>query len=335
MASMERMANSLGRLTSWLSPGAQELGADVAENISAKRHPPPPLSHEEAVRLESQGLFVVGCARSGTTILARALNHSPEVMLLEEPNFSFNQHIEDFTAFFNGLHRSMGNARMKGTYVRPPVAPESGPLALLLRLAQEHRLVGEKVAIGPHHYGANWENVFLEFHARYFYRSPHLLILRSPAETIWSMQKMFPDRQLDALFSTWLRAISLSIDVYRVLHDARIVFFEDISAEWYSRIGKLLDLELQIPESMLGGSYVRSRLSHGELPPALQPRADLCSACGDIYAELRKNVCREEFLYCGARTEWDFFDDMLGRIAKLLQQLAPPDAKHAEAPEAD
>ena len=282
---------------------------------------PPGFTSDALRKLEKQLLFVVGCARSGTTALTRALNRSPDLLLLEEPNFFINHEIREFGEFFNRMHRGMGNSRMKGTYVRPAVEPEYGPISLLARLAQEYRYVGGKVAFGPYDPAYNWPEAFLTYHAKYFFHARRLLIIRNPAESIWSMHKMFRDRPLPLLFSTWLHSVATCIECYRVFPDVRWMFFEDLSAEAIVAFALTIQLEIDVPPAMLARTYVQSKLQGGELPPPLAPYADWCSDCAEIYRALRDNFCRERLRFCGQRSEWDFFDDQLRRIAATLTEI--------------
>ena len=276
-------------------------------------------------KLEKQLLFVTGCARSGTTALTRALNRSPDLLLLEEPNFFINREICEFSEFFNRMHRGMGNSRMKGTYVRPAIEPEYGPLSLLARLAKEYRYVGSKVAFGPHDPDYNWPEAFVTFHAKYFFHARRLLITRMPTESIWSMRKMFPDRPLTLLFATWLHSAATCIECYRVFPEVRWMFFEDLSADSIVKFASTIPLEIDVPPAMLARTYVQSHLHDGELPPPLMSHSDWCSACTEIYRALRDNFCRERLRFCGQRSEWDFFDDQLNRIAALLAEVKGDD----------
>jgi hypothetical protein len=73
---------------------------------------------------------------------------------------------------------------------------------------------------------------------------------------------------------------------------------------------------------MLDKRYVQSELSDCDLPPPLRPYAELCRGCTEIYRELRDNFCREGMFYCGSRSDWDFFDDLLGRISEALARVS-------------
>src|SRR5204862_6445007 len=68
--------------------------------------------------LEKQGLFVVGHARSGTSILMQALNTSPDIFLLGEANLYVEGLRIGFPRWFNDMHRQFGNTLGKGSYCR-------------------------------------------------------------------------------------------------------------------------------------------------------------------------------------------------------------------------
>jgi hypothetical protein len=230
--------------------------------------------------------------------------------------------VHDFTTFFNQMHRSWGTARMKGTYVPPPLEPEIGPLPLLARLAREYRYVGGKVAFGPVDNGYNWPEAFFAYHAKHFFYARRLLIVRRPAESIWSMHKMFSDRRLPVLFETWLRSAAVCIECYRVFPDVKWLFFEDLCAEAVEKFAATIPLEIEVPPSMLARSYHGSDVGEGEMPAPLAPYSEWCAAFEDIYRELRDNFCRDTLRYSGSRSEWDFFDGLQRRIAELTAEAA-------------
>jgi hypothetical protein len=302
---------------------AQPSGPPPAEPPSG----PPACGHpsgltaDELAGLGSRGLFILGCARSGTSILCKCLNRSREVFMLEEASFYLSEHITDFTEHFNRMHREMGNYRYKGTYMPPAALAEAGPLATLARLSRDYRFVGEKVAIGPHDYPTDWARRFLDFQSRYFHASKYLLILRTPAESIWSMHKMFPDRPLARLFEVWLRTVDLSIEVYRNFHDVRMLFFERLSAQAIERLAEFLGVALTVPAEMFSDLYVRSHLNDGELPEPLSQQADACGECMAIYRELRDHTSAETHVYAAPDNELEFFNGLQRRIAHTLERL--------------
>ena len=77
-------------------------------------------------RLESQGLFIIGAARSGTTILQNALNDSRDIFLFGEPCFHADSGDADFASRYNTMHRSWGNQENKSSYCPPLFKSDAG-----------------------------------------------------------------------------------------------------------------------------------------------------------------------------------------------------------------
>lgn len=316
---VHRMGEALDRIPVWLDSRLEALtvtatAADMREL-------------DELRSLEKQGLFILGCARSGTTILTRSLNRSPEVLLLEEPNCFLHQHLADFVGWFNRLHESMGNFCMKGTYLPPLVVPATGPIDVLLRLRGDYRYLGEKTAIGPHDYPPNWARAYLDFQGKYFLRAKYIYILRTPVEAIWSLHKMFPDRPVTRLCETWLEALALSLDAYHVFPNSRMVFFDELGEEMIDRLGHWLDLPIPILRGTFGRKYIRSALEPDDIPQPLLPLAEMCRECTALYQDLRASFSTEDFVYDGSTTEWAYFDSILRHVRKLIDKLKATDTE--------
>lgn len=313
----EAQMQAMIRLLESIDGRLDELASFRADSRT-QPEPSPPFDGETLKKIETQGLFILGSARSGTSVLAKCLNRSPEIFVLEEPDLFLNEHVQDFAAFFNAKHAAMGNTPYKGTYVSPPVVAEQGPLGLVQRLCRQYRYAGEKVAIGPHEYPPQWKQLYVDYHAKYFLRSTHFLTVRTPNETLWSMHKLFPASPIPRLIEAWLESLSVVIDTYRVCPHSYFSFFEDFGGAALQRMAQLLDVEIDVPESMLGGNHVSSRLEPGELPPPLAPYAGLCRECAEVYEEVRENTCRQNWTYCGSAPEWHFFAKLQQRIQALV-----------------
>jgi hypothetical protein len=272
--------------------------------------------------LDKQGLFILGCARSGTTILTRSLNRSRDVLVLEEANLYLLHGVTDFVSYFNAHHTAMGNRCLKGTYLPPPLTLEDSPIAALLRLADSYRLVGEKVALSPHESPPNWQQTYLDFQGKYFFHAKYLHILRTPVEAVWSMHKMFPDRPISRLFQTWLESIALSLDAYHVFPNSKVLFFDDLGQQLTERLSSWLELPIPSVPGTFGRQYIYSALSPERIPEPLLPFADLCQECTAIYRDLRESFSSEEFVYCGSTTEWAYFDTKLRHMQKMIEGLA-------------
>jgi hypothetical protein len=270
--------------------------------------------------LERHGLFILGCARSGTTILTRSLNRSGDIHLLEEPSYFLHEHITDFVGFFNAMHKLIGNRCLKGTYLPPPLVPEAGPIDMLLRLHGDYQFVGEKTAVGPHDYPPNWAQMYLDFQGKYFLRAKYINILRTPVEAIWSMHKLFPDRPVARLFETWLQAVALSLDAYHVFPNSRVVFFDDLGEVMIGRLSEWLGVPVPTVAGTFGSKYVNSALKPHTIPPPLLPFAAICEECTALYHELRESFCKEQYLYRGPN-EWTYFATLLGQLQTIIEKL--------------
>ncbi|HVX12978.1 MAG TPA: sulfotransferase [Pirellulales bacterium] len=313
---------AIGR--SWLFVEPPSGGGQAAQQIFPPAQDAATGLGAESLRaLEEQGLFILGAARSGTTILTRSLNRAPEILVLEEPESFLCQGIGDFSTYFNNKHTAMRNRCMKGTYLAPPHSPDSGPLATFSRLGRDYRYVGEKSAIGPHDYPVAWQRQYLDFHARYFFRSHYIYIMRTPVESIWSMHKMFPERPMPMLFEAWLRTLALSLDAYHVFPNSRAVFFDNLGSSTIERLGTWLEMSIPFLPGTFGQRYVQSAVSADQIPEALRPYAKLCQECTDLYRDLRDCFSRDELVYCGSATEWQYFTMKLHYIEDLLTRLHP------------
>ena len=191
------------------------------------------LSSEQLGVLGDKGVFIVGNARSGTAILCDCFNLSPEIFLLGEANVYLHHRRDDFAAKFNRQHEDVRNRRGKGTYLPPAIAAESGGMAALWRMGRFHRYVGEKIAFGPHGTvgGQSHQELFFAFHARYFYASKYFLTLRAPAECIWSMAKMFPQKDPRELYESWLNTLKIQLDLLHAFPNAYLILFENLRTE--------------------------------------------------------------------------------------------------------
>jgi len=190
---------------------------------------------------------------------------------------------------------------------------------------------GDKVAIGPHEYGVDWKQTYLNYQARYFLRSRYFLTIRTPSESLWSMHKLFPWASIPKLIETWLQSLALVIDVYRVCPNSHLLFFDHFGPATIDRVSEIIAVQLPVPASMLGSKYIYSRLDEGELPAPLAPFADLCRECIDVYEELRANVCPQQFRYNGSMHEGAFFARLHVRMLGLLERSQASTNAHKAA----
>jgi len=149
-----------------------------------------------APNIDTQGLFIVASARSGTTIFQHCLNSCADIYLLGEANLALNFWREDFREWYNQMHRSLGNHRSKSTVALDVGNGGDDPARFLIAQSQRFRYVGEKIAFGPHgmYFETTHQEAMLQFHIRFFYRSTYFFMFRRPYSVYTSMKKLLPDK---------------------------------------------------------------------------------------------------------------------------------------------
>jgi hypothetical protein len=305
------------------------LGARLDAQQRAEAAAPPPYLE----MLDRKGLFIVGNARSGTSILCDCLNSSQEVMVLLEADLYFQHGRTNFVEHFNAKHRGWGHPPGKGHYLPPSPCPEQCALAELARHAQHFRYVGDKVALGPGWLieGRTPQEVLFDFQARYFYHSRYFLTIRQPTECVWSMSKMFPHLPVEELIRCWLRTLQVQLRMYHVFPNCWVVFLEWLNHQLLERIGEILGIHLHMPPDAFGKGNQQSRLNGQALPPLLEPRRDILNRCHAVYDMLRRifdsatlRVSDRRLRYFISRKV--FWRRMERRFDRLLRRLSESEA---------
>jgi len=280
----------------------------------------------ELEELSKKGLFVVGNARSGTTILLRCLNLSRDVYLMAESNLFFKHREPNFRSWHNQEHEKVNTPPYKGTFLPEPPIPLQGGLAHLAWLARHYRYVGEKLAFGPGNTvnGVPFQDVFFEFQSRFFFLATYFLIVRTPVECVWSMHKMFPSVAIESLIECWLRSVSLCIDLYSVFPNCYLILFENLTSQTIARISQVLQTEIPLPPTMLTDEAKNSRLPKAQVPEVLADFRGPLQDCSEIYDCLTSLFSPHTLRY---DSEGDLVVSLLEtlkpRIARVLDSVIP------------
>ncbi|WP_392535703.1 hypothetical protein [Nostoc sp. C117] len=287
------------------------------------------LSEEDYEKLSKAGLFIIGSARSGTSILCDCLNLSPDVFLLGEANLYIHHNQENFVDFFNTQHIQFKNRRSKGTFAPPSRLPERGGINFLSRMKKNYNFVGEKIAFGPHGEIDNqsFQEVFFNFHARYFYFSNYILIMRRPAEAVFSMLKMFPERGLDAIFDCWLRTVKIQIDVFQSFPHSYVIFFENLSNETVTNLCSIIGINIHIPKGIFREENKYSLLAQDEIPNEFSKYRKIGLACEEIYQKVKNEFNLETFKFKDTtanygNARYGFSDKIQKQIDEIIHELA-------------
>ncbi|MDZ8260898.1 hypothetical protein [Nostoc sp. ChiQUE01b] len=259
------------------------------------------MSDEDYEKLSKAGLFIIGSARSGTSILCDCLNLSPDVFLLGEANLYIHHNLDNFVEFFNNQHIQFNNRRSKGTFAPPSRLSESGGINFLSRMKKNYNFVGEKIAFGPNGKIDNqsFQEVFFNFNAIYFYFSNYILIIRRPAEVVLSMLKIFPETSLDLIFDCWLRTLQIQIDVFQSFPYSYVIFFENLSNETVMNLCSLIGINIHIPKGIFREENKYSLLAEDEIPDELElsKYQKICLFCEEVYKKVKNEFDLETFKF--------------------------------------
>jgi hypothetical protein len=194
-----------------------------------------------------RALFVIGHARSGTTVLADALNTSDDVCCLMEPYFYRSIDLPDFAASFNSMHRGFGNPAIKGYWV-PSFGAATGR-RVIANLRKTYRYVGEKLAFRQREKDYDPDK-FLDFAVAEFPRSPFICVIRDPIKVTSSVIDMFEGSDFKpetirsvvrAQLETYFLILRLALTVpsfYLLIH-------ENIDSALLSKLGACLSINLE------------------------------------------------------------------------------------------
>ena len=233
---MDRKVGSLCR-----SPGAE---ADAALGLD-------PISR--------RGLFVVGHARAGTSILQAALNTSPDVFLFGEANFHFHALNANFRDWYNRLHTMFGAPHLKSSYC-PALLPEAATgLEYLQSLAANYRWVGEKVAFGASSEDFGF-NSFSNFHERRFYDAHYVCIIKHPFSTLISNKTMFKALDMRPHVRSFIKTLAKIVEVNSIHPNVRVLVHEQITAKTFEKLSDFLSIPLDEAFSC----YVQGKQGHVE-----------------------------------------------------------------------
>lgn len=187
-----------------------------------------------------RGLFIVGHARSGTTVLQCALNSSPDIFVFGEANFHVPREPGRFARWYNEMHASFGNPPAKGDRCPEYEGDLDDVLAELLR---RYRWVGDKIAFRDESLGYDCD-ASLRYLLRRHTRATMLCTLRHPLATIASNREKFSPADLSVYVLSCTKALAHLCNTYLSFDRALVVHFETIAAPTFARIGAYLDVDL-------------------------------------------------------------------------------------------
>ena len=238
----------------------------------------------------NRGLFVIGAARSGTTVLQNALNHAQDIHLLGEPDLHLEEGAPGFAARFNAMHRGWNNQPTKSTWL-PSLLDEDGHWRPYLdRLAAYHRWVGSKIVVNPGHSPA-WLERLERFQSLHFYDAHYLFVFRHPGAVARSFRGMqeatggVPDGPAVAL-ANFAETVALFTKMTRTFPHVRAVIHEDIAPAAFDAVGEWLGVDLGEASSY----YDTARIRRYEQAPSSAEDEQFIAQTTLLYEDLRRMI---------------------------------------------
>jgi hypothetical protein len=237
-------------------------------------------------------LFVIGCARSGTTVLQNALNDSNEVFLFGEPDFHTDPGTPDFAQRYNEMHRSWRNQPTKSTYCPALFDSDARWQDYFARLSDHYKLVGSKIVLNPSTF-LHAPDCILNFYSREFYNSHFIFTFRNPLSAAQSSQELqaFLGGEItsfEMLMASHVAALSLCIVMLRNLPRVHVVFHDSMTRQTFTSLEKILHVRLPGAPRY----YDRRKVKAYDPAPMLSAYGEEAQLVLDLYRDFRQAAVR-------------------------------------------
>jgi hypothetical protein len=237
-----------------------------------------------------RALFILGHARSGTTVLQNALNDAREFFLFGEANLHLDPGTPDFRERYNRLQRGFGNQENKSSFCPKLFAEDSSWDAYLSALMDYYRYVGAKIVINPDGAEAACDR-FFDFSTEHFYCAHYVFTFRNPVDVTCSTQGMSifqgmqPEDAVKILHS-YLSVMRLYIRMLRNLPNVHVVFQEAMTPDIFVSLGAQLGVDLSGTFHYYSGEKVRTYTPKDVIGDIAEPLGQVIA----LYDEFRRDA---------------------------------------------
>jgi hypothetical protein len=232
-------------------------------------------------------VFVRGCARSGTTLLADIMNESPNIgLLVEQPLgdlaarmldiFWFEDHVEETRAIIAEKKRAAEKARGSGEHFVlvenldrmrfPRRYPTRETFGAILTGVVEASLEKSNLAIVGSKTPGHWDHFELDLVRSAFPRVKYVFIVRNPMETVNSILNfrnraraglhLWPDKPVEEAIARYQESIGLLLSSEAAYgDDCFVVGYDDLIADpaaTLASLGSFLGMELRDESKLVG-----------------------------------------------------------------------------------
>jgi Sulfotransferase family len=237
-----------------------------------------------------RGLFIIGHARSGTTILQNALNDVSDIFLLGEADLHLDPGTPDFRERYNERQRRFGNLANKSSFCPKLFEHDAAWPAYLTALERRYRYVGAKIVINPDGAEAASDQLF-DFACQHYYQAHYIVCFRNPIDVLCSTQGLavfqgLPPERMAILRRSYLIVMRLYLRLLCNLPNVSVWFLESVSPIDFARLGTRLGLDL----SSCHRYYAAQKIRHYAAEDIAGGDAGLLAALMLLYVEFRRHA---------------------------------------------
>lgn len=204
--------------------------------------------------LANKCVFVIGYARSSTTLTLQMLNTSERAFLLGEANFFLDRDWTSFRSEFNKQHVGFKNQKTKSTYA-PDLLPyqDNTWWEYLNELSHNFKIVGEKIALSSFHINKMGEDGIQDFFEARFLQSKYIFLIRNPIDTLISTLKLIQrDKPEDMLkeCDAWLRYVKIWANFVRIFPNTKTFIADDFGSSSVPKLEQFVGIDLPVASSV-------------------------------------------------------------------------------------
>ena len=210
--------------------------------------------------VQERSLFIVGCQRSGTSLLLQILNSRPDILITFEANAHIRKNRADFLRNFNRLGAVRARPLDKGSFL-----PESGTAHRSLseiyeQFLKQYRYFGDKLAFAPR--SATYEempaDLVFDHMTKEFPFARILLSCRAPTQNVVAMKKINKNLAYRFIFENWMTGLLRTIECVLTKDRAYVVPFESLLHLSFGPIVQATDLDFEGAEQYVRTEQVTS-----------------------------------------------------------------------------
>lgn len=271
--------------------------------------------------------FVVGYARSGTTLLADIINSNDRVLMTAEAHYFVPNSAPRFRDWYNALHVGYGNQVTKATHA-PDFIPHLNHTwwQWLAEAAKYFDMLGDKIGLSDYVFSLAPPEAILSFFEARFFNARFIFTIRHPLHTLASAAITFnrdSEESMRALLIGWLVFAQFWADCVRVLPNTYTILFDKFDAAGIDHLSAFVGLDLSGAKSYairLPRSYDISALAGGNVLMPYAGRLDAIFANMAVGAEgdrasLRRSASRtDDPERVGCERAWTLAEELLAAL---------------------